>query len=82
MCVRSEERGVCLRAGHTVIAVRCFRDSLKVVRMYHAIPLYFVILEIIHFLREECNIKGGGLKKGGNLPLFPPLAKTLAVQVG
>ena len=32
--------------------------------MYHAIPLYFVIglnqrySNIIHFLREECKIKG------------------------
>ena len=51
---------------------------------------------MIHFLREECEIKGGGekinggglqkrkggggggaFKKGGNIPHFPPVAKTL-----
>ena len=52
-------------------------------------------MKIIHFLREECKIKGGGekikgvgfkkggglSKKGGNLPPFPPLVKTLYMYV-
>ena len=52
-------------------------------------------MKTIHFLMEECQIKGGGekikgggfkkgggfQKKGGNLPLFPPLAKTLCMYV-
>ena len=43
-----------------------------------------MILEHVHFLTEECKIKGrgekikgGASKKEGNLPPFPPLVKTL-----
>ena len=53
---------ICCDIECTYISVLA-RDSLKGVHMCHGIPLY---LNIIHFLMEECKIKGVGEKiKGG-----------------